>query len=149
MANIIFPRGFVHKYPYSDFHELNLDWILETVQKMSITVEEFINEYGTPTAVEDSSEMKNPNKIYVYVGETNPQFIYGHWYFYDTETNLWSDGGKYGALDIDSSFNIESRNAVENKAITRKFELVDASIYGLTSQVSNLSRDYGRLCTSV
>ena len=25
---------FVNKYPYSDFHELNLDWILETVSSL-------------------------------------------------------------------------------------------------------------------
>lgn len=30
-----------HKYPYTDFHELNLDWILHEVKKLSLTVSEF------------------------------------------------------------------------------------------------------------
>jgi len=31
---------FVNKYPYTDFHELNIDWLLETVKKHSSSIEE-------------------------------------------------------------------------------------------------------------
>ena len=26
--------NFLNKYPYTDFHELNLDWVLETVKAL-------------------------------------------------------------------------------------------------------------------
>lgn len=31
---------FNHKYPYTDFHELNLDWLLNTVKEVKQTVDE-------------------------------------------------------------------------------------------------------------
>ena len=36
---------FDNKYPYSDFHELNLDWILETVSNLEKRVDNLKNEF--------------------------------------------------------------------------------------------------------
>ena len=36
---------FVNKYPYSDFHELNLDWILETVSNLEKRVDNLKHEF--------------------------------------------------------------------------------------------------------
>lgn len=36
---------FDNKYPYSDFHELNLDWILETVSNLENRVDSLKNEF--------------------------------------------------------------------------------------------------------
>ena len=36
---------FDNKYPYSDFHELNLDWILETVSNLEKRVDSLKNEF--------------------------------------------------------------------------------------------------------
>lgn len=33
--------GFYNKYPYTDFHELNLDWILAKLREMDIRIDEF------------------------------------------------------------------------------------------------------------
>ena len=35
--------NFYDKYPYTDFHELNLDWILETTKNMQTTINEFVH----------------------------------------------------------------------------------------------------------
>ena len=32
--------GFFNKYPYTDFHELNLDWVLKTVKDLFATVQQ-------------------------------------------------------------------------------------------------------------
>lgn len=32
--------GFFNKYPYTDFHELNLDWVLKTVKNLFATIQE-------------------------------------------------------------------------------------------------------------
>lgn len=34
--------GFLNKYPYTDFHELNLDWALETVKDLFLQVENLV-----------------------------------------------------------------------------------------------------------
>ena len=36
--------GFLHKFPYSNFHEINLDWIISTVKSFSGTLEEMQKE---------------------------------------------------------------------------------------------------------
>lgn len=33
--------GFIDKYPYTDFHELNLDWILDKIKSVEKTVNDF------------------------------------------------------------------------------------------------------------
>ena len=39
--------GFENKYPYTDFHELNLDWILEVVKGIETEWPEFRTEMQT------------------------------------------------------------------------------------------------------
>ena len=63
--------SFVNKYPYTDFHELNIDWLLETVKKHSSSIEELqelVSELKkmTPEEVQqmiDSSIMFNNQTI--------------------------------------------------------------------------------------
>lgn len=46
--------GFIHKFPYSNFHELNLDWIISEVKKLR---EEFT---GVKKEIDDAVDyMKN------------------------------------------------------------------------------------------
>ena len=36
-------RGFFNNYPYTDFHELNLDWILSIIRELQISMTSFVN----------------------------------------------------------------------------------------------------------
>ena len=73
---------FDNKYPYSDFHELNLDWILETVSSLEKRVDnlksEFLNQANKYTD-EKFAEFKNDlaeleQELNTVVGELQEQY---------------------------------------------------------------------------
>lgn len=49
---------------------------------------------GGITVVNLSSEMIDEGSVYLYNG-TETGYTAGHWYFYDTGTSVWTDGGEY------------------------------------------------------
>lgn len=37
--------GMFDKYPYTDFHELNLDWLIKTVRDMEYKIDDGLKDY--------------------------------------------------------------------------------------------------------
>lgn len=60
--------GFIHKFPYSNFHELNLDWIISEVKKLR---EEFA---GVKKEIDDAVKYMKDN-IYQTTSEIINQAI--------------------------------------------------------------------------
>lgn len=87
--------AFFHKYPYDSAHELNLDWIIKTVESVNQKVENVLESYGQPVIVYQKSLMNDTSKIYLYEG-IEPDMQTGHWYFFNELTSEWVDGGPYG-----------------------------------------------------
>lgn len=73
---------FDNKYPYSDFHELNLDWILETVSNLEKRVDTLKNEFleqANKYTDEKFAELKNDlseleRELNIVVGELQEQY---------------------------------------------------------------------------
>ena len=73
---------FDNKYPYSDFHELNLDWILETVSNLEKRVDSLKNEFleqANKYTDEKFAEFKNDlseleQELNTVVGELEEQY---------------------------------------------------------------------------
>ena len=73
---------FNNKYPYSDFHELNLDWILETVSNLEKRVDNLKNEFldqANKYTDEKFAEFKNDlaeleQELNTVVGELQEQY---------------------------------------------------------------------------
>ena len=73
---------FENKYPYSDFHELNLDWILETVSSLGKRVDNLKNEFleqANKYTDEKFAEFKNDlaeleQELNTVVGELQEQY---------------------------------------------------------------------------
>ena len=73
---------FDNKYPYSDFHELNLDWVLETVSNLEKRVDSLKNEFleqANKYTDEKFAEFKNDlaeleQELNIVVGELQKQY---------------------------------------------------------------------------
>ena len=71
------------------------------------------------TVVELASEMTDTTAVYLYNG-TETGYTAGHWYFYNTGTSAWTDGGEYtGWETVDTALeNFLEENAQEIGTLT-------------------------------
>lgn len=123
----MWPFDFWNKYPYTDVHELNLDWILKVIKDMKITIDEFVKNYQNPVVVERYQDIENHNYIYLYTGEDYLTWQNKHWYYWSESDNEWKDGGLYGSIALDDKFDADSDKALKNSVITNFLHPSDAS----------------------
>ena len=83
-----------YKYPQTDLNQQNLDWMIQTIKDLQKQIGD-----GGVQVVSTYAEMTNVNVIYVYVG-TEPGMNTDHWYYYDTPTSSWVDGGSWGGASV-------------------------------------------------
>lgn len=113
----MWPFGTINKYPYTDCHELNTDWILAKIQSLDGAVSSFIKNWSSPKAVSSYQDFTDQKLIYLYTGD-EVGYNKCHWYYYDSDAGAWTDGGVYGAAAVDDALSLTSENAVQNKVIT-------------------------------
>ena len=113
----MWPFGYHSRYPYTDFHELNADWILEKIRGLEGAMSSFVQNWSNPITVSSYQDFADPKLIYLYVGD-EIGYVKNHWYYYDQDTSTWTDGGLYGSAVVDTAFSHTSGNAVKNKTIT-------------------------------
>lgn len=135
--------GYTPNNPYipGDPYSYDLKWFVENLNRIKSDILQLEKTYTTPTVVDMASEMVDVNKIYVYVGN-EVGYQTNHWYFYDLDTHLWTDGGIYGSITPDIALDVTSTNAVENKAIT-------TAINSINSDIGDINTDIGNLVNSI
>lgn len=76
---------------------------------------------GGITVVDHVSEMTDQELVYLYNG-TETGYTAGHWYFYNTGTSAWTDGGQYTGWDtVDTALeNYLQENAQTLSSLTIK-----------------------------
>lgn len=88
-----------------------VDYLNRTREDLSY----FISNWSNPVVVSDYNDFADTNKIYLYTGD-QMGYNKNHWYYY--ENGEWVDGGLYGSAVVDSIFNADSDNALQNDTIT-------------------------------
>lgn len=134
---------FLNHYPYSDLHELNLDWIIKEVKNLHDQQESFfaLNQVKY-LGVWDITKQYTAWSV-VFYGDiaymsvkTVPAGIY------IDNTDYWMYISKF---EVDASFDPDSENPVQNKVVTRKFESVDTDILTIKSDVDDIEVNIERI----
>lgn len=115
--------GFINQFPYSDMHELNLDWIIAEVKRITEEMNNFeaINHIKYEGAWDITKQYEAWSVVnysgYAYLSvKPVPSGISIE------DQTYW----KYvSEFTIDNAFNANSINPLENKVITAKFASVD------------------------
>ena len=127
--------GFVNQFPYSDFHEMNLDWIIAAVKDLqnqmgdfeAVNTVEFKGQWDITQQYAKWSIVTDNNNTY-YAKDIVPAGVQ------ITNTDYWINTN---ILAVDNALNINSVNPISNHAVTAKFNEVDASVSDLTSDLTS------------
>lgn len=136
--------NFLNQFPYSDFHEMNLDWILKAVKKIYSDMEDFTasNEV-TYEGIWDITHQYEKNDIVL--DQTRGYLMIS---IQPVPAGIDILNEDYwisiSPFKIDVEFSSTSYNAIANKTVTDKFELVDTNINNLDTALNNeiAKRDY-------
>ena len=128
--------NFLNQFPYSDFHEMNLDWILKEVKGISNEMKSFIasNEvtyegiWNIIHQYEKNDIVLDQVRGYLMISvQSVPAGI-------DIlNTDYWMPVSPFR---IDIEFNNTSYNAIANKTVTDKFDAVDNAIDATNAELS-------------
>lgn len=121
--------AFINQFPYSDFHEMNLDWIIKTIKQLDSKMDTFealnqvtykgqwvITEQYTKWSIVTNNNASYLSKDIVPAGIDI------------TNENYWI---YIGIITVDNELDINSINPVSNHAVTEKFNSNDSSIANL------------------
>ena len=130
------PNNFINQFPYSDFHEMNLDWILKAVKGISDDMKAFIasNEvtyegiWNITNQYEKNDIVLDQVRGYLMISiQPVPAGI-------DIlNEDYWIPVSPF---KIDVEFNDTSYNAIANKTVTDKFATLDTTVEGISSSLS-------------
>ena len=145
--------NFLNQFPYSDFHEMNLDWILKAVKKVYEDMEHFkasnevtyeglwniTHQYETNDIVLDQERgylMISIQPVPAGIDILNEDY--------------WIPVSPFR---IDTELDATSYNAIANKTVTEKFNSVDSDIalvnYNLTDEINTRMTDDSALSARI
>lgn len=132
-------NGFLNQFPYSDFHEMNLDWIIREVKRLHNEMGEFtaINKITLANPINWNITSQYP--AYVIVSDPGTEKSYMALKPVPAgisilNTDYWE---MIGNFVIDYILNTSSNNPIANKTVAIKFNAVDAAVTALDTALNN------------
>ena len=132
-------NNFLNQFPYSDFHELNLDWIIRKIKELALEMNEF--EAANSVSYEGVWNITHQYQAWSVVldAETGYLMISKK----PVPAGIGINNNDYWILvspfKIDINFDRNSYNAIANRTVTRKFENVDASLTEHTADITRIN----------
>lgn len=126
-------NNFLNQFPYSDFHEMNLDWIIREVKRIAAEMHDFsiVNRITFADPMEWNITSQYAAYTIVYDEGSHRLMISKQ----PVPKGISINNEDYWVLVspfvVDNNFNTNSYNPIANKTVTDKFEAVDSNITGL------------------
>lgn len=131
--------NFINQFPYSDFHEMNLDWLLKELKRISGDMDSFIasNKVVNKGLWDITKQYENNDIVldqvrgYMMISiQPVPAGI-------DIlNEDYWIAVAPY---KVDTKFDDTSYNAIANKTVTEKFDSVDETTGSLREDITTLT----------
>ena len=141
--------GFINQFPYSDFHEMNLDWLLSEMKRVANQLNDY--EAANSVSYEGLWDITKQYKKWTVVLDNH-----SHWMYISTQavpTGIDITNELYWMLvtpyKIDTVFDNTSYDAIANKSVTDKFALNDADIAELQENVRNIFLNIAQINTDI
>lgn len=126
--------NFLNQFPYSDFHELNLDWLIKTVKDLAFEMKNF--EAANTVSFKGDWNITEQYPAWSIVNDHNNIYISNK----PTPAGVPITNIDYWTLltivIIDQSFDPDSINGVANRIVTRRFNNIDINITSLTNAIA-------------
>ena len=135
----MFPNSFLNQFPYSDFHEMNLDWIIKTVKNLAAEMHDFtvVNKIAYADPIDWNITTQYPAFNIVYDDASGRLMISKR----EVPNGVSINNQEYWTLvspfKIDTSFDDDSINPIANKTVTNKFDDIDDNINRIDSTLHN------------
>lgn len=132
-------NNFLNQFPYSDFHEMNLDWIIKKMKELAAEM----NDFEAANSIEylGTWNITKQYKAWALVTDNNTSYISKR----AVPAGIPLTNDSYwifvGIFSVDQSFDSSSINPIANKVVTNKFASVDAAISSNTDNISDLNTD--------
>lgn len=130
-------NSFLNQFAYSDFHEMNLDWILKRMKELAAQMNDFVA--VNSISYEGIWNITKQYSIYSIVLDTDSGYL--KIALQNVPAGISINNDAYWVLvspfKIDLSLDINSYNAVANKTVTEAFNDVNESISDLNTNLSN------------
>lgn len=133
--------GFINQFPYSDVHEMNLDWIIKEIKNLAFKMQDF--EAANTVSYEGIWNITNQYQKWSVVLDQQTGYLMIAKRIVPagiaiTNTDYWI---LVSPFKIDIDFDRDSYNAIANRTVTRKFENVDNNINGLDTRITAAELD--------
>lgn len=129
--------NFINQFPYADFHEMNLDWILKEIKNLGIEISNY--EAANEVNYAGSWDITKQYMKWAIVLDTGSGWMYMSKQAVPTGIDI--SNAEYWILispfAVDVNFSETSYNAIANRTVTRKFNDLDEFNEAMTEKVDN------------
>lgn len=112
---------------------------ISAIEKVGIKMQQ-MQGGATPSTADSVAKMTEKNQVYIYTG-SEPDYIFGNWYYYDQNTSKWETGGQYASGIVIDPTLTQSRQGADSAVVGKTIEALEKKIKELETDLEDISID--------